>query len=116
MNHRPVWNHKVSELMDVKLYQLILDKIVENDKLPTIDELKEGLRNEKLKDHVRSIFLDKAGREMHEVDYEIGLQHAFSFISEPIFYDVPGLARKIRKGTETGGGIIQKYYSADYAK
>lgn len=113
MNHRPVWSDKASDIMEARLHSLLIEKIRENDRLPSIDELKNGLRTEAMEAKIAKLFTESAGREMHDVDFEIGIQHAFNFISEPRNYDVPGLNGRIKKGLETSGGIIQKYYSFD---
>lgn len=116
MNHYPVWGYPVSQIMEDKMHKTLLKKISELERLPSIDEIKNSLRTEENKDIISKVFLEKAHREMHEVDFEIGVQNACNFLSEPLHQDVPGLVKRVRRGAEPAGSIIQSFYSSDYRK
>lgn len=116
MNHYPVWGYPVAHIMEDRMHKTILRSISELERLPKLDELKNALRTDETRKIISEVFLAKAQREMHEVDFEIGIQSAFNFMSEPLHNDVTGLVKKVRRGAVSAGSIIQSFYSSDYRK
>jgi len=116
MNHYPIWGYPVSQIMEERMHKALLKKINELERLPSLDEIKNALRTEENKKLISKVFLEKAHREMHEVDFEIGVQNACNLLSEPLYQEVPGLVKRVRRGSETAGAILQSFYSPDYRK
>jgi hypothetical protein len=114
MNHYPVWGYPVSKIMEDRLHKVILKKVVELERLPTLEELKNTLRTDGIKTVIAETFKEKAHREMHDVDYEIGIHMACNFMGDPRPYDASELVKRIKRGSESAGTIIQAFYSNDY--
>lgn len=113
MNHHPVWGFHVSQIMEERMHKVLLKKIVELECLPSLDEIKTGLRTDDMRRIISENFREKAKREMHEVDFEIGIQAACNLMVEPLEHDVALLLPRIKKGIEPAGQIIQNFYTLD---
>lgn len=113
-NHQSIWGRRPADMMNDRLREVLVEKVIDFRDLPTLEELKRELRKDAVKNEIEDLFKRKLQQEMTDDDYQIGIEMAFNFIAEPRRMDLGILPDMAKRGMVSGGEIIERFYSPDY--